>query len=200
MNNYKNQIENLSLERTNLLEDIQKSTASPVQLSENEKRADDKLGKVNTKLKRALQTFKDKIHRLVTERPELFTDVGEETTERFDHLIATVEHQATHIDILQSENEQSQEQLRNQILELQSSLDACRYQLENERPVQGQQLVCATPPSDEISQTNIENYEMQIRQLQQKLSQHDDEKSLLRERLNEVELELRKVLDDHAST
>ncbi|CAF3384269.1 unnamed protein product, partial [Rotaria socialis] len=101
MNNYKNQIERLSLERTNLLEDIQKSTASPVQLSENEKRADDKLGKVNTKLKRALQTFKDKIHRLVTERPELFTDVGEETTERFDHLITTVEHQATHIDLLQ---------------------------------------------------------------------------------------------------
>ncbi|CAF4430169.1 unnamed protein product, partial [Rotaria magnacalcarata] len=30
------------------------------------------------------------------------------------------------------------------------SLDACRYQLENERPIQGQQLVCATPPSDEI--------------------------------------------------
>ncbi|CAM4918168.1 unnamed protein product [Rotaria socialis] len=200
MNNYKNQIERLSLERTNLLEDIQKSTASPVQLSENEKRADDKLVKVNTKLKRALQTFKDKIHRLVTERPELFTDVGEETTERFDHLITTVEHQATHIDLLQSENEQSQEQLRNQIQELQSSLDACRYQLENERPVQSQQLVCATPPSDEISQTNIENYEKQIRQLQQKLSQHDDEKSLLRERLNEVELELRKVLDDHAST
>ncbi|CAF4420513.1 unnamed protein product, partial [Rotaria magnacalcarata] len=84
---------------------------------------------------------KDKIHRLVTERPELFTDVGEETTERFDHLIVTVEHQATHIDLLQSENEQSQEQLRNQIQELQSSLDACRYQLENERPILGQQLV-----------------------------------------------------------
>ncbi|CAF3726526.1 unnamed protein product [Rotaria magnacalcarata] len=200
MNNYKNQIQNLSLERTNLLEELQKNTASPVQSSENEKRTDDKLVKVNTKLKRALQTFKDKIHRLVTERPELFTDVGEETTERFDHLIATVEHQAAHIDLLQSENEQSQEQLRNQIQELQSSLDACRYQLENERPVQGQQLVCATPPSDEISQTKIENYEKQIHQLQQKLSQNDDEKILLRERLNEVELELRKVLDEHAST
>ncbi|CAF2108518.1 unnamed protein product, partial [Rotaria magnacalcarata] len=200
MNNYKNQIQNLSLERTNLLEELQKNTASPVQSSENEKRTDDKLVKVNTKLKRALQTFKDKIHRLVTERPELFTDVGEETTERFDHLIVTVEHQATHIDLLQSENEQSQEQLRNQIQELQSSLDACRYQLENERPIQGQQLVCATPPSDEISQTKIENYEKQIHQLQQKLSQNDDEKLLLRERLNEVELELRKVLDEHAST
>ncbi|CAF5065484.1 unnamed protein product, partial [Rotaria magnacalcarata] len=29
---------------------------------------------------------------------------------------------------------------------------------------------------------------------------NDDEKLLLRERLNEVELELRKVLDEHAST
>ncbi|CAF4696429.1 unnamed protein product, partial [Rotaria socialis] len=200
-----NQIQHLINEHAALSEELQNKTSTSVSNIDNESQTDeqqqqDKLVQLNHKLKRALQTFKDKIHRLVTERPELFTDVGEETTERFDHLITTVEHQATHIDLLQSENEQSQEQLRNQILELQSSLDACRYQLENERPVQGQQLVCATPPSDEISQTNIENYEKQIRQLQQKLSQHDDEKSLLRERLNEVELELRKVLDDHTST
>ncbi|CAM4859045.1 unnamed protein product [Rotaria socialis] len=200
-----NQIQHLINEHAALSEELQNKTSTSVSNIDNESQTDeqqqqDKLVQLNHKLKRALQTFKDKIHRLVTERPELFTDVGEETTERFDHLITTVEHQATHIDLLQSENEQSQEQLRNQIQELQSSLDACRYQLENERPVQSQQLVCATPPSDEISQTNIENYEMQIRQLQQKLSQHDDEKSLLRERLNEVELELRKVLDDHAST
>ena len=98
-------------------------------------------------------------------------------------------------------------------------MDACRYQIENERPVQAQQLVCATPPSDEIrlsrcfsislkklfimvyfSQSAIEGYEKQIHQFQLKLSQNDEERSLLRERLNEVELELRKVLDDHTST
>jgi hypothetical protein len=42
-------------------------------------------------------------------------------------------------------------------------------------------------------------YEKQIKQLQQKLSQNEDERSLLRERLNEIELEFRKTLDDHSS-
>jgi len=51
-----------------------------------------------------------------------------------------------------------------------------------------------------FSQSTIENYEKQIKQLQQKLSQNEDERSLLRERLNEVELELTKTLDDRAST
>jgi flagellar biosynthesis chaperone FliJ len=49
-----------------------------------------------------------------------------------------------------------------------------------------------------FSSANIENYEKQIKQLQQNLSQKDDERTLLRERLNEVELEFRKILDDHA--
>ncbi len=46
----------------------------------------------------------------------------------------------------------------------------------------------------------IGDYEKQIKQLQQKLSQNEDERSLLRQRLNEVELEFRKTLDDHSST
>ncbi len=50
------------------------------------------------------------------------------------------------------------------------------------------------------SQSTIEDYEKQIKQLQQKLSQNEDERSLLRERLNEVELEFRKTFDDRAST
>jgi len=43
----------------------------------------------------------------------------------------------------------------------------------------------------------IENQTAQIESLQQ---QKDQETNLLRERLNEVELELRKTLDDHALT
>jgi predicted negative regulator of RcsB-dependent stress response len=46
----------------------------------------------------------------------------------------------------------------------------------------------------------IEDYEKQIGQLQQALSQNEDERTLLRQRLNEVELEFRKTLDDHSST
>ncbi len=74
---------------------------------------------MNNKLKRALQTIKDKLHRVATERPDLFANTGEETSERLDHLISTVEHQATQIDILQTERDQSEEQLRNEIQELQ---------------------------------------------------------------------------------
>jgi predicted nucleic acid-binding Zn-ribbon protein len=51
-----------------------------------------------------------------------------------------------------------------------------------------------------FSQSTIENSEQQIKQLHQKLSQQEDERTLLRERLNEVELEFRKTLDDHSST
>jgi PIN domain nuclease of toxin-antitoxin system len=51
-----------------------------------------------------------------------------------------------------------------------------------------------------FSQSTIEDYEKQIKQLQQKLSQNEDERSLLRERLNEVEIEFRKTFDEHAST
>jgi uncharacterized phage infection (PIP) family protein YhgE len=120
---YKNQIENLTQERANLLEEIRKGASSSISMTDNDKQTtdqqNDKLVKISNKLKRVLQTFKEKIHRVVTERPDLFADIGEETTERLDRLISTVEHQATQIDILQAEREQSEEQLRNEIRELQ---------------------------------------------------------------------------------
>jgi chromosome segregation ATPase len=75
-------------------------------------------------------------------------------------------------------------------------LEACQYQLDNERPIKAEQLVSATPSFD----VSNEDYEKQINQLQQKLSQYEDERTLLRERLNEVELELSKTSDDRTST
>jgi len=106
------------------LEQVQKNTpSSPAQTIDNESQTDDqqydKMIQINNKLKRALQSLKDKIHRIVTERPDLFVNTGEETSERLDHLISIVEHQATPIDILQTEHDQSEEQLRNEIQELQ---------------------------------------------------------------------------------
>jgi hypothetical protein len=105
------------------LEEVQKNASSSAQTTDNEKSIDDqqheKLVKVNTKLKRALQTVKDKIHRLVAERPDLFADTSDDTIERLDHLISTVSNQATQIDILQAERDQAEEQLRNEIRELQ---------------------------------------------------------------------------------
>jgi uncharacterized phage infection (PIP) family protein YhgE len=124
LTDYENQIENLTRERANLLEEIQKNASLSVQTTDNERQIiddqqQDKLAKMNTKLKRALQTLKEKINRIVTERPDLFANVGEETNERLDHLISTVEHQATQINALQAEHSEVEEQLRNEIRELQ---------------------------------------------------------------------------------
>ena len=97
--------ENLLRERSNLLEDLQKNTSS---LKQTDDQQQDKLAKLNIKLKRALQIFKEKIHRIATERPDLFANIGEETTERLDHLISTVGHQATQIDQLQNQTSELQ--------------------------------------------------------------------------------------------
>ncbi|CAF1419954.1 unnamed protein product [Adineta steineri] len=201
--NYKNELENFMQERTTLLEEIAKSKSSPSESADNETqtedRQQDKLAQVNTKLKRALQGIKDKVHRIVTERPELFDDVGEDTSERLEHLISTVQDQAAQINILQSERYEANQKYEDELKRLQSSLEASQYELDNEHRVKVEQLVRATPPDDN-SPSAVEDYRKQIDQLQKHLSQKDEERSLLRERLNEVEVEFRKALDDHEST
>jgi predicted nucleic acid-binding Zn-ribbon protein len=119
LNDYENQIKNLTRERTNLLEEIHKNAVPLIHTTDDEKQTGDKLVKINTKLKRALQTIKDKLHRVATERPDLFTNIGEETNERLDHLISTVEHQGRQIDTLQTERNEIEEQLRSEINDLQ---------------------------------------------------------------------------------
>lgn len=69
---------------------------------------------INNKLKRVLQAFKEKINRIVIEKPQLFDGVGEETSERLDHLISTVENQMIQI----SELKQIEHRYQNQILTL----------------------------------------------------------------------------------
>jgi len=123
LEDYENQIKTLTQQRTNLLEDFEKKTLPPIETTDNESQTDDrqheKLVQMNNKLKRALQTFKDKIQRVVAEKPDLFEGIGEETGERLDHLISTVETKTTQIDVLQEERDQIEEQLRNEIKELQ---------------------------------------------------------------------------------
>jgi hypothetical protein len=114
---YEALIENLTKERDNLLGEVQKNAPSSMQTTDDQQQ--DKLAKLNTKLKRALQIVKEKMNRIVTERPDLFVNVGEETNERLDHLISTVEHQATQMDLLQTERSEVEEQLQNEIRELQ---------------------------------------------------------------------------------
>jgi chromosome segregation ATPase len=47
---------------------------------------------------------------------------------------------------------------------------------------------------------STEDYQKQIEQLQQNLSENEKERNALSERLSEVELELRKTIDEHEST
>ena len=55
--------------------------------SQTEEQVQEKSAQVNNKLQRALHTIKNKIHQAANNRPELFSDIGEDTIERLDHLI-----------------------------------------------------------------------------------------------------------------
>ena len=68
----------------------------------------DKLSQVNNKLRRALQTIKEKVHQAAIEHPEIFTDTGDDTLERLNHLIAAVGNQATQIEALRAETHELQ--------------------------------------------------------------------------------------------
>jgi len=74
---------------------------------------------MNNELNCALQTLKDRIDRTVTEKPDLFEGIGEETSKRLDHLISTVGSQAMQVNVLHTERNQVEEQLRNEIEQLQ---------------------------------------------------------------------------------
>ncbi|CAF4901358.1 unnamed protein product, partial [Rotaria sp. Silwood2] len=80
------------------------------------------------------------------------------------------------------------------------SLLASQSELDMER----QQHILADPSSfsatEDISPAIIEEYQTKIDRLVKSLIEKEDERILLRERLNEIELELRKVLDDQNST
>ena len=123
LENYKHQIENLTHERTNLLEEIANKTSPSIQKTDNESQTDDrqheKLTQANNRLKRALQIVKEKIQRVVNDRSNLFDGVGEDTSDRLDHLITIIDNQTIEIDALRTEREKVEEQLNNEIKDLQ---------------------------------------------------------------------------------
>jgi chromosome segregation ATPase len=71
----------------------------------------DKSVQINNKLKRALQTIKEKVHRIVTEKPELFPQMSDDTIERIEQLVSIVGNQAEQIEILQNERDQFQQNI-----------------------------------------------------------------------------------------
>ena len=76
--------------------------------SQTEEQVQEKSAQVNNKLQRALHTIKNKIHQAANNRPELFSDIGEDTIERLDHLISTIDNQTAQMDFLRNECHQAE--------------------------------------------------------------------------------------------
>ncbi len=66
-------------------------------------------------------------------------------------------------------------------------METSQNELDNERQEKIEQL-----------SSQSENHQKQIEELEQKISEKDNERTSISERLNEVELELRKMSDEHA--
>ena len=128
MSDYKDLIINFIEERAQLLEEIEKNSATPTFKSDNECQTDDDqheiLLQTNTVLQDALQILEEKIQGIVAERPGLFDSIGQETSARLDHLISTVENQTTQIDLLQAEHDRVEDALQNEIQRLHKSVIA----------------------------------------------------------------------------
>ena len=108
------QVASLTQQRASLLVQIaEHHAAASVAKTEQEK-----LTQMNGKMERALQSLKEKIHRVVAERPDLFVDVGDETGERLDHLIAKIEEQSAQMNSSHRNRERLEEQLQREIREL----------------------------------------------------------------------------------
>ncbi|CAM2716368.1 unnamed protein product [Rotaria socialis] len=201
------------LSQVELHEDVEKQKNERINELENhiknlkqeriELRQYEKLFQVNNKLKRIVQTFKEKIHRLADDKPSLFEGISEEISERFNHLISKVENQSTQIDAMQIERQQADEKSKQQIKELERSLETYQNELQYERQVRAEQLVFAATPtmlSEDISLSINENYQKQIDQLQRQLFEKDEEQTLSNEHRNEVELELKTIIKNHELT
>jgi len=106
-------------ERAKLLEEIEKKTLPSTEITDNESQTDDRQHEKLVQANNELQSFKNKIERVVTKKPHLFDGIDEETNERLDHLISTLENQGTQIDTLQAERDQVEKQLQSEVKELQ---------------------------------------------------------------------------------
>ena len=86
------QIETLSQE---LQSYFHASTNTKERESQTDNQQYEKTIQINHKMKRIIQSFKDKIQHFVNENPQLFQGIGEDTNERLDHLISTLTNKQT---------------------------------------------------------------------------------------------------------
>ena len=74
-------------------------------------------------MKDALQTYDEKLNRVVSERPDLFDGAGAQTSERLDQLISALANQATQVHVLQAERDRIEKQLQTEIEDHQKQID-----------------------------------------------------------------------------
>ena len=127
LNDYKNQLDNLREERDQALQELEKNILSITRTTDNESQTDDRqhkrLVQSNNKLKNTLKQFKDKIDSVATERPDLFANIDEDTDERLDHLILTIEQLQQNLSQQDNERRSLDERLKEAELELQRTKD-----------------------------------------------------------------------------
>lgn len=103
------QLNDYKVQTETLLEEIQSTKSPSIQTVDNESQTVDepseKLTKGHKKLKRTYDAFQEKIQELISKRPDLFEGIGEETNERLDQLISTIENQTKQITDLQNERD-----------------------------------------------------------------------------------------------
>ena len=126
LNERETQLDDLRQERDQVLEELEKKVVPSIETIDNESQTDDRqhkrLVQSNNKLKGTLKVYKDKIDRVATELSDLFANVDEDADERLDHLISTVESQAAQINVLQTDRNQLEEELQNEIKQLQQNI------------------------------------------------------------------------------
>lgn len=114
-NDWNDQIPSIEipLDEPNLLSATTENT-KPVTVdseTQTDEQTHDKLSQINNKLKRALQTIKDKIHQITIEQPELFTLTNDDTLERIDQLVFAIRNQSVQINDLQNSYDQAQQEI-----------------------------------------------------------------------------------------
>lgn len=140
------------------------------QTDDQQQQQQDKFIQINNKLKRALQTIKEKIQKIINEKPELFPQINDDTIQRLDQLISLIQNQAKQIEILQNERSIEIQQLSSQISSVEdyqkqiNQLQQDLSQKEEEHILFQKKLDDQTLTTDTL-QTHIEERNIQLTEL-----------------------------------
>lgn len=175
----------LENENESLLKEMERINEEHLEkLSEEET----KFSQTNGKLKRLIQTLREAIDKFVDEERDLWTNIGEETIDRLEHLFSTIRNLNRQIVWLKSEKEKSEEFLKSQICQLEKFVENDRTILSNRRNFR---FVFSSLVSADRSEEIVE--------LRRTLTENGEQQSFLREKLNETENELRKSVEENRS-